>query len=180
MASLMNMATPTTSTAAAINPATTNMLAMATMGLSNNKYILGLIILLINLGARYIGNELNEFSHKILNHKFARRFLIFLVVWMGTRDIVVAIVLTTCFILLSNTLLNEQSTFCILPQDTLNTAVPVTKEEYDVAKKIIEKYEKANANSMQTLNGIFGSNTPPSTTNVMPNMPINNNQVNKV
>ena len=51
-----------------------SMLALATMGLGSNKYILGLMILLINLGARYIGNEVSEFMHKVLNHKFARRF----------------------------------------------------------------------------------------------------------
>ena len=102
-----------------------SVMALATAGLSSNKYILGLMILLINLGARYIGNELNEFSHKVLNHKFARRFLIFLVIWMGSRDLVVSIIITTCFILLSNTLLNEQSTYCILPIDNPS---PVSKE----------------------------------------------------
>ena len=116
--------------------------ALATMGLSSNKYIIGLMILLINLGARYIGNELNEFSHKVLNHKFARRFLIFLVIWMGCRDLVVSLIITTCFIVLSHTLLNEQSIYCILPIDKPS---PVSKEEYDIAKQMIEKYDKAHS-----------------------------------
>jgi hypothetical protein len=116
--------------------------ALATMGLSSNKYIIGLMILLINLGARYIGNELNEFSHKVLNHKFARRFLIFLVIWMGCRDLVVSLIITTCFIVLSHTLLNEQSIYCILPIDNPS---PVSKEEYDVAKQMVEKYDKAHS-----------------------------------
>ena len=115
-----------------------SMLAFATMSLSSNKYILGLMILLINLGARYIGNELNEFSHKVLNHKYARRFLIFLVIWMGTRDLLTAFVITSVFILLSNTILNEHSTYCILPFDNPS---PVSKEEYEVAKQIVLKYE---------------------------------------
>ena len=116
--------------------------ALATMGLSSNKYIIGFMILLINLGARYIGNELNEFSHKVLNHKFARRFLIFLVIWMGCRDLVVSLIITTCFIVLSHTLLNEQSIYCILPIDKPS---PVSKEEYDIAKQMIEKYDKAHS-----------------------------------
>ena len=115
-----------------------SILALATAGLSANKYVLGIMILLINLGARYIGNELNEFSHKVLNHKFARRFLIFLVIWMGSRDIIVSLVITTCFILLSNTLLNEQSDYCILPIDSSSS---ISKEEYEIAKKMVTSYE---------------------------------------
>jgi hypothetical protein len=100
------------------------------------------MILLINLGARYIGNELNEFSHKVLNHKFARRFLIFLVIWMGSRDIIVSLVITICFIILSNTLLNEHSDYCILPIDNPS---PVSKEEYEIAKQMVQKYESSHS-----------------------------------
>jgi hypothetical protein len=135
-----------------------SILALATMGLSSNKYILGLMILLINLGARYIGNELNEFSHKVLNHKFARRFLIFLVIWMGSRDLLVAFIITAGFILISNTLLNENSNYCILPIDN---QLPVSKEEYEIAKQIVQKYE-ASHQSMPVAIGIppTNNNTP--------------------
>ena len=118
-----------------------SVLALATIGLSGNKYILGLMILLINLGARYIGNEVGEFMHKVLNHKFARRFLIFLVLWMGTRDLVVAGVITIGFILLVNTVFNENSQFCILPAKNDS---PITKEEYLMAKELVTKYETVN------------------------------------
>lgn len=134
---------PTTSTVATnIAGGNASILALATAGLSSNKYVLGIMILLINLGARYIGNELNEFSHKVLNHKFARRFLIFLVIWMGSRDIIVSLVITICFIILSNTLLNEHSDYCILPIDNPS---PVSKEEYEIAKQMVQKYESSHS-----------------------------------
>ena len=118
-----------------------SVLALATIGLSGNKYMLGLMILLINLGARYIGNEVSEFMHKVLNHKFARRFLIFLVLWMGTRDLVVAGVITIGFIVLVNTIFNENSRFCILP--SMNES-NISKEDYLLAKELVNKYEIAN------------------------------------
>ena len=124
-----------------LSPGNASVLAMATMGLNGNKYMLGLMILLINLGARYIGNEVGEFMHKVLNHKFARRLLIFLVLWMGTRDLVVAGVITIGFIVLINTLFNETSQFCILP---VQNDSPITKEEYLLAKELISKYEIVN------------------------------------
>ena len=155
-----------------------SVMALATMGLSSNKYILGLMILLINLGARYIGNELNEFSHKVLNHKFARRFLIFLVIWMGCRDLVVSLIITTCFILLSNTLLNEQSNYCILPIDNPST---VSKEEYEVAKQMVQKYESSHP-PMPVAIGMPGNTTTntPSKNTSQSNLPINNNVISNV
>ena len=142
-----------------------SVLALATIGLSGNKYMLGLMILLINLGARYIGNEVGEFMHKVLNHKFARRFLIFLVLWMGTRDLVVAGVITIGFIILVNTIFNENSQFCILP---VQNNSPITKEEYLLAKELVSKYEVLNPLIPSSINA------PQRVTN---NLPINNNIV---
>jgi len=183
--SAMMTATPSITSAVATSAGSNaSILALATAGLSSNKYVLGIMILLINLGARYIGNELNEFSHKVLNHKFARRFLIFLVIWMGSRDIIVSLVITTCFILLSNTLLNEQSTYCILPIDNPS---PLTKEEYDVAKQIVSKYEASHPAMPPApgfpSSGVANTNTNTNTNNnsvkqnIAVSIPVGNNQV---
>ena len=150
-----------------------SMLALATMGLGSNKYILGLMILLINLGARYIGNEVSEFMHKVLNHKFARRFLIFLVIWMGTRDLIVAFVITAGFILLVNTLFNESSRFCILPEKNDSG---ITKEEYDLAKQLVAKYEMSNPPIPNRMGGVgMGGIGGMNTVQRINNSPINNN-----
>ena len=141
-----------------------SVLALATMGLSGNKYILGILILLINVGAKYIGNEVSEFMHKVLNHKFVRRFLIFLVLWMGTRDLVVAGVITISFIILVNTIFNENSNYCILPVSNNSS---ITREEYDLAKQMVSKYELAN----QPQNTLNNKNTSGNTSK----SPINNN-----
>jgi hypothetical protein len=182
---------PTTSTVATnIAGGNASILALATAGLSSNKYVLGIMILLINLGARYIGNELNEFSHKVLNHKFARRFLIFLVIWMGSRDIIVSLVITICFILLSNTLLNENSDYCILPIDNPS---PVSKEEYEIAKQMVQKYESSHStmppapgfpsssgSSASASAGASSSNSithTESKTNIVASIPVGDNKV---
>ena len=150
-----NIIQPTVSSMA-LPAGNASVLALATMGLSGNKYILGLMILLINLGARYIGNEVSEFMHKVLNHKFARRFLIFLVLWMGTRDLVVAGVITISFIILVNTIFNENSDYCILPVQNNSS---VSKEEYDLAKQLVSKYELANPQQTTTNTTISTSST---------------------
>ena len=133
-----------------------SVLALATMGLGGNTYILGLMILLINIGARYIGNEVGDFMHKVLNHKFSRRFLIFLVLWMGTRDLVVAGVITISFIVIVTTIFNEHSDYCILPIDNTSS---ITKEDYLMAKELVSKYEKYNEPIKNNMNngGVGGS-----------------------
>ena len=152
-----NIIQPTVSSMA-LPAGNASVLALATMGLSGNKYILGLMILLINLGARYIGNEVSEFMHKVLNHKFARRFLIFLVLWMGTRDLVVAGVITISFIILVNTIFNENSDYCILPVQNNSS---ISKEEYDLAKQIVSKYELANPQqNLTTTTNTLGNMVP--------------------
>ena len=153
-----------------------SVLALATMGLSGNKYILGLMILLINVGAKYIGNEVSEFMHKVLNHKFARRFLIFLVLWMGTRDLVVAGVITTSFIILVNTIFNENSNYCILPVSNNSS---ITREEYELAKQIVSKYEIANQpqNILNNKNSINNINNSGNSSGNISNLQINNNIV---
>ena len=158
-----NMINPSMANTAASAVGSTSALALATVGLSGNKYMLGLMILLINLGARYIGNEVGDFMHKVLNHKFSRRFLIFLVLWMGTRDLVVAGVITIGFILLVNTLFNENSSLCILP---VQNNSEITKEQYLLAKDLVNKYEIANPPI--TSNNLLQKNTL---------LPMNNNSM---
>ena len=67
MSAMMNSPPPANTAPPSMSGGNHSVIALATAGLSSNKYVLGIMILLINLGARYIGNELNEFSHKVLN-----------------------------------------------------------------------------------------------------------------
>jgi hypothetical protein len=74
---------------------------------------------------------------------------------MGTRDLVVAGVITIAFIVIVSTIFNEHSDYCILPID--NTS-PISKEDYLLAKELISKYEKDNEPSKHTMiNGSIGS-----------------------
>ena len=152
----MNSSISTIASASPLPAGNASVLALATMSLGGNKYILGLMILLINIGARYIGNEVGDFMHKVLNHKFSRRFLIFLVLWMGTRDLVVAGVITILFIVFVNTLFNENSDYCILPIENKSS---INKEDYDLAKQLIFKYENENKINQIPMNNMNHTNT---------------------
>ena len=89
-------------------------------GMFDNKYMIGLIMVVVNLGARFIVNELDEKQKKLINSKYLRRLLIFLVIFMATRDLGISIVLTVVVILFLFEFFNENSDFSLLPKKDID------------------------------------------------------------
>ena len=85
-------------------------------GFFDNKYLIGVIMVIINLGARFIVNELNEDQRNMINSKYLRRILIFLVIFMATRDIVITIILSVVVILFVFEFFNSDSEYSLVPK----------------------------------------------------------------
>ena len=73
-------------------------------------------MVIINLGARFIVNELNEDQRNMINSKYLRRILIFLVIFMATRDIVITIILSVVVILFVFEFFNSDSEYSLVPK----------------------------------------------------------------
>jgi hypothetical protein len=86
------------------------------LSLGNNKYFIGMMMLLLNLGSRYIFLELGKTHDKFFNQKFVRRALIFTVFFVATRDIIASVLLSIFFIVFFLELTHEKSPYCILPK----------------------------------------------------------------
>lgn len=84
--------------------------------LNNNKYFVGIMMILLNLGSRYIFLELGKTHDMFFNNKIVRRALIFTVFFVATRDIVASILLSTFFIIFFLELTHEKSPYCIIPK----------------------------------------------------------------
>ena len=108
--------------------------------LNNSKYFVAIMMLLLNLGSRYISMELSQFHEDFLSSVFIRRLLVFTVVFIATRDIKVAFISTAVFIVIVSGLFNEDSKYCILPN--VNDPRNINKQEYYYAQSIVEKYHK--------------------------------------
>ena len=76
--------------------------------LNENKYLLGLMMITVTVGGRFIIGELNEEQKKSINNKTLRRLFIFGVLFMATRDLVTALILTIIFILTISELFNDE------------------------------------------------------------------------
>ena len=112
--------------------------------LNTSKYFSGIMMLLLNVGGKHISKELSFLQDSFLDHKIIRRLLIFVVVFIATKDVKISFLITVGFIILVTGVLNEESKYCILPKDKFNKDIKITKSEYLNAKEIIKYYEKQN------------------------------------
>ena len=81
--------------------------------LNTSPYFIGIMMLTMNLGARFLSLEVTKGQEQFLSHPWVRRFLIFVVFFIGTRNIWVAFWMALIVILLLGYLLNENSSLCL-------------------------------------------------------------------
>ena len=70
--------------------------------INENKYIIGLTMIMLHIGARFIIDELDDDLRKIISNTVVRRVVIFCSFFMATKDLFTAIVLTIIFVILIN------------------------------------------------------------------------------
>jgi hypothetical protein len=83
--------------------------------LNESKLLMGLAMLLLNVGTKYIEIGLSKTQEQALRNALGRELLIFAIVFTATRDIVTSTLMTAAFVVLSSFLLNENSRFCVAP-----------------------------------------------------------------
>jgi len=93
-----------------------------TQKINNSKLFAGLVMIMLNIGSKYITIKLSKSQEEYLRNSVARQLLIFSIVWMGTRDVVISFFLTATFIVLTDHLFNEESKFCVIPTSLKNYA----------------------------------------------------------
>lgn len=68
---------------------------------NSNKFFLGIMLLLLNLGSRHLVDEYSTDPAEYDRNLVLRRMAIFAVCFVGTRDIVVSFLLTAAFVILA-------------------------------------------------------------------------------
>ena len=106
--------------------------------LNSSKYFAGLMILFLNLSSRYLALELSETQEQILSNKLIRRFIIFTVVFVSTRDVWVSMIVTAVFVILVSGIFNENSKYCIMTKPVIKQ---VTQDDVAEARKVLKLYE---------------------------------------
>lgn len=133
-------------TFAAINP-----LEQLFNSFNTNPYFIGVMMILLNLGGRFISMEISKEQEKVFTHPYVRRALIFTVLFVATRNVFVALIMTVIVLVLMSFLFNENSDLCIWKTD--NHKAPVvdgphpglTPEETEIWRRLNEKQARIAA-----------------------------------
>ena len=120
------------------------------MYLNNSKFFAGVIMILLNVGSKFITIQFSKSTEEYLKMTVTKQLLVFAMAWMGTRDIYTSLGLTAIFTILSEYLFNEESHLCIVPHnyrilhklvDTNEDGV-VTEPELAAAIAVLEKAKR--------------------------------------
>jgi len=120
-----------------------------TKTVSSNKLFVGAMMIFMNIGSRHIEIKLTK-SQETLMKNIATEILIFTIAFIGTRDIITAIIITTIFVLLSKFVFNENSKYNILPKNykklekvlDSNNDGKISEKEIENAINILKKANK--------------------------------------
>ena len=79
--------------------------------LNTNLFFLGIMMLVLNIGSRYIVHELSDNDEEYRQNILLRRVAIFAACFAGTRDLVVSLILTAAFVVLSTGIYHSKSIY---------------------------------------------------------------------
>jgi hypothetical protein len=120
-----------------------------TKNINDSKLFAGLVILVLNISSKFVSVPLSKTMESYVKHSFSRHILVFAMAWMGTRDIFIALIITILFFVLMEFFLNEQSSWCVLPEGFTSYHVglleinsKMTSEEIETMTKLLEKAQK--------------------------------------
>ena len=117
---------------------------------NGSKIFAGLIVVTLNIASKFVTIKLSKSMESYLKHTFSRDILIFCIVWMGSREIYIAFFITLIFIFFMDFLFNEDSWFCILPENFKNYHIGLledpepTPEEILNAENVLKRVKPKN------------------------------------
>ena len=79
--------------------------------LGSSPFFIGIMMLILNVGSRYITHEMSDNEAEYSQNILLRRVAIFAACFVGTRDVIVSIILPAGFVILSSGFLRGKSVF---------------------------------------------------------------------
>lgn len=116
------------------------------MSVNTNTYLIGMSMILLNLGGRHLAPSLTAEQDKFFQNPWIRRAMLFVVIFVATRNIFTAFWLSVGLVIVIGYLLNEHSPLYLfgepvpLPQSIASPSSPgLTQEEQEIYKRLHDK-----------------------------------------
>lgn len=120
---------------------------------NTNSYFIGIMMLILNLGGRHLATGLTPEQDRFFQNVWFRRFLLFVVIFIATRNIFAAFWLSFAVIVILGYLTNEMSSLYLFgdpvkppPQQPQPTGL--SPEEADIYRRLNERVTKQKENEM--------------------------------
>jgi hypothetical protein len=135
---------------------------------NTNPYFIGIMMLILNLGGRFISLEVTKKQEQFLQHPWIRRILIFTVLFVATRNIWVAFWATVTVVLFLGYLFNENSSLCLFGNGGVGGSKcseepkpgeEMTPEEKEILQRLSAKAQRYQTSSVGS-GGMNGSKNP--------------------
>lgn len=81
--------------------------------LNTSPFISGCVMLMMNLGGKYISMDIPDGMNFFFSHPWIRKLTVLCIAFVATRNIKTALLISLLFILFSRFLMNEKSKCCI-------------------------------------------------------------------
>ena len=133
--------------------------------LAGNKLFTGLILLMSNIGGKYLSLDMPKNVETLfLNSMILRLLALFSVLFLSTRDIKISILLLLLYVVITKFVINEKSSFCLIKENknanniiienlenlqsnqnfSENKKNQISKLDYINAKYVVDKFEYEN------------------------------------
>jgi len=119
--------------------------------LNTNTYLIGLSMILLNLGGRHLAPSLTSEQDKFFQNQWIRRGMLFVVIFVATRNVFTALWLSIGLILIIGYLFNEHSSLYLfgepvpLPPVVQPATVGLTPEEQEIYKRLHDKVGRSQS-----------------------------------
>lgn len=119
---------------------------------NTNTYLIGMSMILLNLGGRHLAPSLTAEQDKFFQNPWIRRAMLFVVIFVATRNVFTAFWLSVGLVIVIGYLLNEHSPMYLfgepvpLPQSITSPSSPgLTPEEQEIYKRLHDKVGRNQA-----------------------------------
>ena len=135
---------------------TTNPIENMINSLNSNPYFIGSMMIFLNLGGRHLVSGLTPEQDEFFQEPWFRRVLIFVIFFVGTRNVLTSLFMAIIINLLIGFLLNDKSDIYLLKPNLKEKKIEVkdasggtiytglTAEETEIHKRLTDKLNKVS------------------------------------
>ena len=110
-------------------------------GINTNTYFIGMSMILLNLGGRHLAPSLTAEQDKFFQNPWIRRAMLFVVIFVATRNVFTAVWLSIGLVLVIGYLFGEP--IPVPPPPSVTPTSGLTPEEQDIYKKLQDKVNRS-------------------------------------